>query len=209
MHPLQPTLVRTRREFFTGMASGGLGLLALQALLAKDPPHPAGRLSNSSLANPLHPRPPHLASLVLQCGQARLGLPSLGSWLTYGLGTAGENLPGYVVLTGGRGTSGAATLWTSGFLSSSHAGVLVRTRGEAVPNLANPPGLARALRRAGLDALAELNRERAELVRDPEIDSRTASYELAFRMQSVAPELQDLSGESRRTLAMYGVDRAD
>ncbi len=307
MQPFQQAIERTRREFFTSMAGGGLGLLALQALLAKE--QPTGP-SNPPGANPLSPRAPHFAprakscififqdggpsqldlfdpkpslrkydgqrlpdsllknvrfafikhdaklrasprqfvrygrcgmemsdllpqigacadelclirtvqtdqfnhhpaSLVLQCGQARLGLPSLGSWLTYGLGTANENLPGYVVLTGGRGTSGAATLWTSGFLSSSHAGVHFRTRGEAVPNLANPPGLGRALRRAGLDALADLNHERAELVRDPEIDSRTASYELAFHMQAAAPELQDLSGESSRTLEWYGVERAD
>src|SRR5262249_20172279 len=129
--------------------------------------------------------------------------------LTYGLGSESENLPGYVVLTGGRGTSGSSTLWGSGFLSSSHAGVLFRTHGEAVLNLADPPGLPRGLRRAGLVALGELHRRRAAEVRDPEIDSRTASYELAFRMQAAAPELQDLSGESARTLEMYGVNRSD
>jgi hypothetical protein len=308
MHPLQQAILRTRRDFFTGMAGGGLGLLALEALLAKDRTPSVGRSSNPS--DPLRPRPPHFApraktcififmdggpsqldlfdpkptlqkydgqrlpdsmlenvrfafinrgatlraslrrfirngrcgmelsdllphlgacaddlclirtmqtdqfnhhpaQLALQCGQPRLGLPSLGAWLTYGLGSAGQNLPGYVVLTGGRGTSGAATLWSSGFLNSSHAGVLFRTRGEAVPNLADPPGLPRHLRRAGLDALGDLNRERADLVRDPEIDSRIASYELAFRMQAAAPEMQVLTGESRRTREMYGVERTD
>ncbi|HUG91631.1 MAG TPA: DUF1501 domain-containing protein [Planctomycetaceae bacterium] len=151
----------------------------------------------------------HPAQLMMQCGQGKLGLPAMGSWITYGLGSESQNLPGYVVLAGGRGTSGAATLWQSGFLSSSHAGVLFRTRGEPVLNLSNPPGLPRALRRRGLDALADLNQAHFERMRDPEIHSRIASYELAFRMQAAATQLGDLSGESPHTLDAYGVDRED
>jgi hypothetical protein len=151
----------------------------------------------------------HPASMTMQCGQGKLGLPVMGSWITYGLGSASQNLPGYVVLTGGRGASGAATLWSSGFLPSSYAGVRFRTRGEAVPNLENPAGLPRELRRKGLDVLRDLNLSRYETVRDPEIAARTASYELAFRMQAAAAELGDLSGESAKTLEMYGVDRDD
>jgi hypothetical protein len=151
----------------------------------------------------------HPAQLMLQCGRGDLGYPSLGSWLAYGLGSESRNLPAYVVLTGGRGTSGAATLWDGAFLGSTRSGVLFRTRGEPVLNLAEPPGFPRPLRREGLDALSDLNRLRAREVRDPEIEARTANYELAFRMQAEALELGDLSGESRETLAMYGVERPD
>jgi hypothetical protein len=151
----------------------------------------------------------HPAQLTLQCGQAKLGLPSMGAWIAYGLGSPSQELPGYVVLTGGRGTSGAATLWSSGFLNSSYGGVLFRTRGEAVLNLANPPGIPREVRRAGLDALRDLNQSRYEETLDPEIAGRIANYELAFRMQTAAGELNDLSGEDQRTLDAYGVERED
>jgi hypothetical protein len=151
----------------------------------------------------------HPASLLLQCGQAKLGLPSMGSWLVYGLGSESQNLPAYVVLTGGRGTSGASTLWHNGFFNSSYAGVLFRTRGEPVLNLANPPGMPAHLRRRGLDVLRDLNQDRFEQIRDPEIEARIASYELAYRMQSAALDVGDLSGESRHTLDSYGIDRVD
>jgi hypothetical protein len=151
----------------------------------------------------------HPASLMLQCGQPQLGLPSMGSWLLYGLGCESQNLPAYVVLTGGRGTSGASTLWHNGFFNSSYAGVLFRTRGEPVLNLANPPGMPSELRRKGLDVLRELNQGRFEQIQDPEIEARIASYELAFRMQSAALEVGDLSGETRGTLDSYGIGRAD
>ena len=151
----------------------------------------------------------HPAQLMMQCGQGKLGLPSMGSWITYGLGSESQNLPGYVVLAGGRGTSGSSTLWQSGFLTSSYAGVLFRTRGEPVLNLANPPGVPRELRRIGLDALRDLNQAHFEQMHDPEIQSRIASYELAFRMQAAAVQLGDLSGEGRHTLESYGVDRTD
>jgi hypothetical protein len=151
----------------------------------------------------------HPASMTMQCGQGKLGLPVMGSWITYGLGSLNQNLPGYVVLTGGRGASGAGTLWSSGFLSSAYAGVRFRTRGEAVLNLENPPGLPRELRRKSLDVIRDLNLARFEQVRDPEIASRVAAYELAFRMQAAAAELNDLSGERPQTLEMYGVDRED
>jgi hypothetical protein len=151
----------------------------------------------------------HPAQLMMQCGRGDLGYPAMGSWLAYGLGSESRNLPGYVVLTGGRGTSGAATLWDGAFLSSSYSGTLFRTRGEPVLNATEPPGMSRELRRAGLDTLGALNAIRAREVRDPEIEARTSTYELAFRMQAAALELGDLSGESKETLAMYGVDRDD
>lgn len=151
----------------------------------------------------------HPGQLVMQCGQARFGLPAMGSWLSYGLGTDNQNLPSYVVLTAGRGSSGGATLWNSGYLPSVHGGVLLRNQGPPILDLENPAGLPAELQRKGLDALAELNQRRYKQVHDPEIASRIANYELAFRMQATAPELTDLSNETARTLKDYGVDRPE
>lgn len=151
----------------------------------------------------------HPGQLMMQCGRGIFGLPTMGSWLTYGLGSESQNLPGYVVLTAGRGSSGGATLWQSGFLPSVHAGVRFRDQGEPVLNLANPEGLPPKLQRRGLDALGAVNRRRYQEIQDPEIASRISSYELAFRMQSAAPELIDLGSEDPKTLAMYGVDRSE
>ena len=149
----------------------------------------------------------HPGQLLLSCGRAAFGLPTMGSWLTYGLGSASQDLPGYVVLTSGRGSSGGASLWSSGFLPSHYAGVLFRSEGEPVLNLTNPSGLPPELQRRGLDTLKSLNENRFVELGDPEIASRIASYELAFRMQSAAPELVELSGETAATLDAYGVDR--
>ncbi len=151
----------------------------------------------------------HPAQLVLTCGRGTFGLPSVGAWLNYGLGSQSRDLPGYVVLTAGRGTSAGTSLWQSGFLPSVYSGVLFRSEGDPVLNLHNPDGLPPELQRRGLDVLAQLNQERFEQARDPEIASRISAYELAFRMQSAAPELIDLSGESPETLAAYGVNRPD
>lgn len=149
----------------------------------------------------------HPGQLLMQCGRAEFGLPVMGSWLNYGLGSVSQNLPGYVVLTAGRGSSGGATLWQSGFLSSVYEGVLFRSQGEPVLNLKNPDGVSMELQRRGLDALRQLNQKRFEIQSDPEIAARIASYELAFRMQSAAPELIDLSGETKETLDDYGLTR--
>jgi len=149
----------------------------------------------------------HPGQLMMQCGRAAFGLPTMGSWLTYGLGSESQNLPGYVVLTAGRGSSGGATLWQSGFLPTVYAGVRFRNEGDPVLNLGNPEGLPPHLQRKGLDVLKQINQKRYERIGDPEIASRIASYELAFRMQKSAPELMDLSGETKSTLDMYGVDR--
>ena len=149
----------------------------------------------------------HPGQLLLSCGRATFGLPTIGSWMTYGLGSDSQNLPGYVVLTSGRGSSGGASLWSSGFLPSHHAGVLFRSQGEPVLNLTNPEGLPPELQRRGLDTLKSLNESRFSEMHDPEIASRIASYELAFRMQSSAPELIDIQGESIATKEAYGIDR--
>jgi hypothetical protein len=151
----------------------------------------------------------HPGQLAMQCGRAAFGLPVMGAWITYGLGSESRNLPGYVVLNAGRGSSGGASLWQSGFLPSVYAGVLFRNQGEAVLNLKTPGGIPDALQRKGLDVLGRVNQARFDAVRDPEIASRIASYELAFRMQSAAPELIDLSKETQSTLDAYGVNRTE
>jgi hypothetical protein len=151
----------------------------------------------------------HPGQLMLHSGVPRFGRPSVGSWLTYGLGSESKNLPGYVVLTAGRGASGGASNWTSGFLPSTYQGVLFRNQGDPLLNLDNPPGLPRDLQRKSLDAIAELNQKRFGHLGDPEISSRIAAYELAFRMQAAAPELIDLSGETQATLDAYGVNRPE
>ncbi len=149
----------------------------------------------------------HPGQLLLSCGKAELGRPTIGSWLLYGLGSASENLPGYVVLTAGRGASGGSSNWSSGFLSSTYQGVQFRDKGDPILYLSNPPGIGRENQRRTLDTIRELNDFRLKSNPDPEIASRIAQYELAFRMQAAAPELTDVSGETQTTLDAYGVDR--
>jgi hypothetical protein len=151
----------------------------------------------------------HPGQLMMNTGVPTFGRPSMGSWLTYGLGSESKELPGYVVLTAGRGTSAGASSWSSGFLPTPYQGVLFRNKGEPVLDLNNPAGLTDGMQKETIDALGDLNRLRHEEVGDPEINSRVAAYELAFRMQSAAPELIDLSGESKETLDLYGLDRPE
>jgi hypothetical protein len=147
------------------------------------------------------------AEILFSTGQDAPGRPSAGAWVTYGLGSESQELPGYVVLMTGRGPVARSSNWGNGFLPSIHAGVLFQERGEPVLNLANPPGITTPMQRLQLDALRRLNQEHSELSRDPAIGDRIASYELAFRMQAGAPELIDLAGETKPTHAAYGTDR--
>lgn len=151
----------------------------------------------------------HPGQTMMNTGVMTFGRPVMGSWLTYGLGSESQDLPGYVVLTAGRGTSGGASNWTSGFLPSTYEGVLFRNSGEPVLNLNSPADLPHDCQRLGLDVVRDLNQMRYEQTYDPEILSRIGSYELAYRMQSAAPDLIDFSDESEATLAMYGVDRRE
>ena len=151
----------------------------------------------------------HPGALLMHTGSPNFGRPSMGSWLLYGLGSESRNLPSYVVLNAGRGTSGGASQWSSGFLPTTYAGTLFRNQGDPVLNLGNPPGLTGQMQERSISAISRLNALRHQEIRDPEINSRIAAYELAFRMQSAAPELIDLSGETRRTLDEYGLDREE
>jgi hypothetical protein len=151
----------------------------------------------------------HPGQLLMNCGSTMFGRPSMGSWLAYGLGSEADNLPAYVVLNAGRGTSGGTSNWSSGFLPATYQGVLFRNQGDPLLNLANPPGLSAAMQERSIAALAALNAERHRHLLDPQIESRVAAYELAFRMQSAAPELIDLSSETQTTLDAYGLDRVE
>ncbi|EDL62196.1 DUF1501 domain-containing protein [Gimesia maris] len=148
--------------------------------------------------------------LMMLSGSDLQGRPTLGSWLNYGLGSESENLPGYVVLaTLGRGLPGGASSWSSGFLPSQYAGTLFRNQGSPVLNLANPPEISASAQMRSLQTINELNGLRYEQIGNPEISSRIKAYELAFRMQQTAPELLDLSGETKNTLEEYGVTREE
>lgn len=145
--------------------------------------------------------------LMTNTGTLAAGHPSVGAWLTYGLGSESNDLPGYVVLIVGERVK--AYTWSNGFLPSVHQGVRFNSEGEPVRNLTLPPGMSAALTRSQLDAVADLNARRLAHAGDPEIAGRIAAYELAFRMQTAAPELIDLAGETARTLQDYGVERED
>ena len=151
----------------------------------------------------------HPAQLMMNTGVGRLGRPSIGSWVTYGLGSESQNLPGYVVLSAGTGSSGGTSNWSSGFLPSTYRGVTFRSQGEAVLNLQRPRGLNVDDQAASLAAIRAINQQRQHLTGDSRIGDRIASYELAFRMQSAAPELLDLSAETQSTLDAYGVERPE
>jgi hypothetical protein len=145
------------------------------------------------------------AELFLHTGSARAGGASLGSWVTYGLGSESQDLPGFVVLlSGGTDPSGGKSLWGSGFLPSVYQGVQCRNEGEPILYASNPKGLSRGLRRRSLDALAELNRQELAEFQDPETLTRISQYELAYRMQISVPGVMDISQEPADVMSAYG-----
>jgi len=149
------------------------------------------------------------ANTVMNTGTSISGRPSMGAWITYGLGQETEDLPGFVVLTseGGRNPQPIASRqWGAGFLPSRYQGVQFFSTGAPVHYVENPPGVSHDQQRALLETITELNRERNGVVANPEIATRIAQYELAFRMQTSIPELVDLSDESQETLEMYGAE---
>lgn len=146
------------------------------------------------------------AQIFFNTGFSQPGRPCIGSWALYGLGAETQNLPAFVVMSTGSGLSGGAALWSSGFLPTVHTGVRFRNQGPPILNVDSPAGIDPRLQRDTLDVVGALNRRRLGLDGDPEIATRIASYEMAFQLQSSAPELMDLRGESRETLALYGCD---
>ena len=150
------------------------------------------------------------ANQLIYTGNMQSGKASMGAWISYGLGSLNDNLPSFVVLHAKHSSpysnvqAISARLWGAGFLPPHHAGVALRSSGDPVLYLNDPPGVDRALRRKMLDGLGELNRMTFEATGDPETDARLRQYEMAFRMQASVPELADMSGESAATNALYG-----
>lgn len=145
------------------------------------------------------------AQIMMNTGSQQFGRPSFGAWTLYGLGSEAEDLPGYVVLTSAKGTSGGASNYGCGFLPTAYGGVPFRTSGDPVLYLSNPSGIDRQAQRDSLDTLGRLNQQALHDVGDPEIAARIQSYEMAYRLQTSAPELMNLSQEPRSVLDLYGI----
>lgn len=150
------------------------------------------------------------AQLLMHCGSPRLGRPSMGSWVTYGLGSENGNLPGFIVLTsGGKNPDAGKSVWGSGFLPSVYQGVHCRSEGEPVLFLQDPEGMDRSLRKASIDAINEVNRVTYEELGDPETLSRISQYEMAFKMQIAVPEVMNIHDEPAYIHELYGSDPAE
>jgi hypothetical protein len=145
------------------------------------------------------------AKLFTNTGTVQFGRPSMGSWITYGIGSESADLPGFVVLESGpRGPRGGALNWGSGFLPSAYQGVPLRNGGEPILNLNTPDGISTSQQQRAIDAVVGLNQAHFDVTRDPEIATRITAYEIASRMQTSAPELIDLGAETAETLKLYG-----
>ncbi len=146
------------------------------------------------------------AKLFMNTGTGQFGRPSMGAWITYGLGSECNDLPGFVVLQSGpRGPRGGAIHWSSGMLPSTYQGVPLRNQGEPILNLTTPSAVSEAQQKQVLEAVRELNRKKLAESGDDEISTRINAYEMAYRMQSSAPDLMDTSRETPETLALYGI----
>ena len=199
--PIAPSIFKFKQH-------GKVGTWASELL-----PHTAGMVDDLAVVKTVNTEAINHdpAITYIQTGSQIPGRPSTGAWLSYGLGSMNENLPAFMVLhsTVNGGFGGQALysrLWGSGFLSTRHQGVSLRSNGDPVLYLSNPDGMSTSMRRKMLDQLAKLNAERYEEIGDPEIQSRIAQYEMAYRMQTSVPELTDISDESDKTLEMYGPD---
>jgi len=146
------------------------------------------------------------AQIFFNTGFAQPGRPSIGSWVTYGLGAETDNLPAFVVMSTGSGISGGAANWSSGFLPSVYSGVRLRNQGDPILNVTSPEGVTPQLQKSTIDLVNQLNRNRLNTIGDPEISTRISAYETALRLQTSAPELMDVKSESKETLELYGCD---
>jgi hypothetical protein len=196
-----PKLLGTRRKF---AQHGRCGAYVSELL-----PHLAGVVDELAIlpavATEVFNHAP--AKVFMNTGTAQFGRPSMGAWVTYGLGSESQELPGFVVLQSGpRGPRGGSALWASGFLPTVYQGVPFRSGGEPILDLSSPRGFNARRQGQALRAIRDLNEARLEETGDPEIATRIASYEMAYRMQTSAPELIDLAGETRQTLALYGAE---
>lgn len=146
------------------------------------------------------------AQIFMNSGFSQPGRPCMGSWITYGLGSETKDLPAFVVMSTGAGISGGAACWSSGFLPSIYSGTRFRNSGDPILNLSTPNGIDATVQRDTIDLINAMNQRRLQLDGDSEIATRLANYEMAFRLQSSAPELMDLKSESAATLELYGCE---
>ncbi|WP_437222191.1 DUF1501 domain-containing protein [Planctomicrobium sp. SH661] len=172
-------------------------------------PKTAGIVDRLTVIRSMHTEPINHdpAITFLHTGNSITGRPSMGSWLSYGLGCESENLPAFIVLTSSGDYGGQPILskyWHSGFLPGKHQGVQFRSQGDAVMSLTDPEGVGREARRQTIDAVNQMNQMRFQTLRDPEIQARISAYELAFQMQTSVPELMEINKEPRHILDMYG-----
>ena len=149
------------------------------------------------------------AQLFLNTGHGLPGRPAMGSWLSYGIGNEADDLPSFVVLKSGGSLSGGAAMWSAGFLPGSHAGVPFRDAGDPILHVSNPKGYDARAQRDSLDLIRKMNERELGVIGDPEIQTRIDAYEMAWRMQSAAPELMDFSDESPATMELYGAKPGD
>ena len=172
-------------------------------------PHIAKQADNLCLVRSVHTEAfnHHPGQLLMFTGSTVPGRPTLGAWSVYGLGSESENLPGFVVLSSGAGTSGGASNFSSGFLPSTYQGTQFRSGNDPILYMSNPEGVDSKAQRATIDAISDINKEHLDETGDQEIASRMAAYELAYRMQVAGPELVDFSKESQATLDMYGIGK--
>ena len=193
-----PSLLGTKFQFARHGQSG----LELSELL----PHLATVADDIAVVKSLHTEQINHgpAQVMFQTGFGRFGRPSVGAWASYGLGSENRDLPAFVVMITGKVAGAGSALWGSGFLPSVYQGVELRSQGDPVLFLSNPPGITRDDRRRLLDSVQTLNQAQLADVGDPEIATRIAQYEMAFRMQASVPELMDLSQERPETIEMYG-----
>jgi len=215
--PLPASLLEGQRFAFIQPTAGVLGPQfrfsrhgECGAELSEVLPHLAGVVDDIALVRSVHTDQFNHApaQLFMNTGHALPGRPSLGAWLSYGIGSEADDLPSFVVLKSGDNLSGGAAMWGAGPLPSVHQGVPFRSQGEPILNAANPPGIDPQSQRESLDLIRELNARQLAEVGDPEIATRISAYEMAYRMQTAAPELMQLDGETPATLALYGADPA-
>ena len=149
------------------------------------------------------------AQIFVNTGSPIPGRPAMGSWLSYGIGSEAMDLPGFVVLKSGGSLSGGAAMWSAGFLPGEYQGVPFRASGEPILHVTNPPGIDEKTQRKTIDLISQLNQRRLEQTGVDQISTRIESYEMAYRMQSAAPELMEFSSENQATLDLYGVGKDD
>ena len=213
--PLPPSLLEGQRFAFIQPTAGVLGPQfrfarhgECGAELSEMLPHLAQVVDDIAIVKSMHTDQFNHApaQLFMNTGHSLPGRPSLGAWLSYGIGSEADDLPPFVLLKSGDNLIGGAAMWGAGCLPSVHQGTPFRSQGDPILNVSNPPGIDAQAQRETFDLVRELNERRLDLVGDPEIATRISTYEMAYRMQTAAPELMDVAGETQGTLDLYGAD---